>query len=262
MGGLLGVDASGNPVYDTRVDASGNPLAATAPTQVNTYTAGNQKWSTVAMDVEGDFVITWSSFGQDAANGYGVYAQQFDPSGNAVRSPFLVNTTTQGNQYLSTVAMDAQGDFIVSWTGANPNDPNGTLNLGTEVYARAFHAAGQQTMAETQINTTTQGNQKDSDVAMDLSGDYVITWESARTGRQRLRDLRQERFINGQASAEFKVNTTTQGDQVDPSVAMSHLVLSRSLGTATGLQPGSKIRRASSSSSTLPAGFPTAMKRG
>ena len=137
MGGLLGVDAGGNPVYDTRTDVNGNPIAGTAPTMVNAYTAGNQKWSTVAMDLRGDFVVTWSSFGQDAAGGYGIYAQQFDTTGVAVGTPFQVNTTTQGNQELSTVAMDSQGNFVIAWS----NDPTPT-KPNTDIVVRTFSANG------------------------------------------------------------------------------------------------------------------------
>ena len=91
MGGLLGVDINGNPIFNLQRDANGNtlldangntvfaPNTVSVPIQVNTYAAGPQKWSTVAMDVAGDFVVTWSSFGQDAAGGYGIYASASIP---------------------------------------------------------------------------------------------------------------------------------------------------------------------------------------
>ena len=168
MGSLLGVDATtGNPVVD--------PSGHSAATQVNAYTSGPQKWSTVAMDVKGDFVVTWSSFSQDAAGGYGVYAQRFDPTGTAVGSPFQVNQTTAGNQDLSTVAMDGQGNFFISWTSDSANPAN-----GTDVYVRAYNAQGIAAANETLVNVNLTGNQKDSDVATDLGGDnIVVTWESA-----------------------------------------------------------------------------------
>ena len=59
--------------------ANGNPLLA--PFMVNTTTADVQEYSAVAMDADGDFVITWQSLNQDGS-GYGIYAQRYDSAGN------------------------------------------------------------------------------------------------------------------------------------------------------------------------------------
>ncbi len=50
--------------------------------QVNTYTTGNQKDASVAMDSAGDFVVAWQSNGNDGSE-YGVYAQRYNASGAA-----------------------------------------------------------------------------------------------------------------------------------------------------------------------------------
>ena len=68
----------------------------------------------VAMDAAGDFVVNWQSAGQDGS-GLGVYAQRFDGSGRTVGDTFRVNTVTAGDQQGSAVAMDAQGNFTVTW---------------------------------------------------------------------------------------------------------------------------------------------------
>lgn len=46
----------------------------------------------VAADADGDFVVTWSSFGQDSGFTWGVYAQRYDAAGVTLGSEFLVNT--------------------------------------------------------------------------------------------------------------------------------------------------------------------------
>ena len=68
----------------------------------------------VAMDMNGDFVVTWESSYQDGS-GYGVFAQAYNASGVAQASAFQVNTYTTGNQNLPSVAIDANGDFVVAW---------------------------------------------------------------------------------------------------------------------------------------------------
>ena len=42
--------------------------------RVNTYTTGDQSYPDIAMDQNGDFVVTWASSGEDGS-GWGVYAQ-------------------------------------------------------------------------------------------------------------------------------------------------------------------------------------------
>ena len=128
----------------------------------------------MAVNAHGDFVIAWSSYGEDKS-GYGVYAQQFDSLGNPVGQEIPVNQTTQGNQDLPSVAMDASGAFVVTWTGPNPT----VRTDGTEIFLRAFDNGGNSTTAEMPVPPVTTGNQSNSDVAMDLAGDqFVVTWQS------------------------------------------------------------------------------------
>ena len=71
-------------VYGRRFNAVGQ--AQGNAFEINTYTANNQKWSNVAMDTAGDFVVTWSSYGQEdngqLGSGYGVYARRYDSFGS------------------------------------------------------------------------------------------------------------------------------------------------------------------------------------
>lgn len=213
LGGLKGVTSSGAPVFD--------PNGSSAAFLVNTYTPNAQKWSSVAADVDGDFVITWSSFGQEGAggSGYGIYAQRYNALGQKLGSEFRVNTTVAGNQQNSTVAMDATGRFVIVWT----SDPTGT---NADIVARAFDADGTPTTGEMLINATTAGNQRYGDVAMDLSGDsFVVAWQSAAQDGDGY-GVYARRFVRVGpifgSSTEVQVNTTTAGNQMYPSVAMSH----------------------------------------
>jgi hypothetical protein len=99
--------------------------------RVNTFSSGSQLYSTVAMDADGDFVITWSSSAQDGS-GYGVYAQRYNAAGQAIGDEFQVNTYTNNSQRFSNVAMDADGDFIVNWTS------NGQDGSSYGVYAQLY----------------------------------------------------------------------------------------------------------------------------
>ena len=83
-------DASGYGVFGRRFSSAGVPLAAEF--QVNTYTPGNQNFATVATLAGGDFVVAWTSDGQDGSD-QGVFAQRFaalatlDIDGNGTTQP-------------------------------------------------------------------------------------------------------------------------------------------------------------------------------
>src|SRR5262249_50877964 len=103
-------DGSGWGVYAQRYTAAG--VALGGEFRVNTTTAGDQEYSTVAMDPSGNFVITWSSLG---GGNTGIYAQRYNAAGAAQGGEFRVDLPNQGSQDLfSTVAMDAAGDFVVT----------------------------------------------------------------------------------------------------------------------------------------------------
>lgn len=143
--------------------------------QVNTTTASDQYPNTtgqgrsVAIDADGDFVVVWTSDGQDGS-GTGIFAQRYSADGVAQGSEFQVNTNTVINQVYPTVAMDADGDFVVTWSSADPN------TFLWSVYGRRYNAAGVAQGGEFQVNTSTLVDNLGSTVAMDAEGNFVVTW--------------------------------------------------------------------------------------
>jgi hypothetical protein len=207
-----GQDSSLRGVYARRYNAAG--VAQGSEFRVNTYTTSNQLYSSVAMDAEGDFVVTWSSNGQDGS-GYGVYAQRYNAAGVAQGDEFRVNTTTNVNQHYSSVAMDAEGDFVVTWTSSS-QDGN-----GEGVYAQRYNESGVAQGREFRVNTTTIGNQQYSSVAIDPDGDFIVTWSSNGQDGSGWGVYAQRYNESGVAQgSEFRVNTTTSGNQLYSTVAM------------------------------------------
>ena len=56
--------------------------------QVNTYTTSDQRSPDVALDGDGDFVVVWTSAGQDGSQG-GAFGRRFGSAGGALGSEFL-----------------------------------------------------------------------------------------------------------------------------------------------------------------------------
>lgn len=183
-------------------------------TQVNTTTQYSQLNSAVAMDAAGDSVVVWQSFGQDG-NGYGVYGQRYAANGTKKGAEFRVNTETSSTQSNPTVAMDAAGDFVVTW--------NSLFEDGSSmgIYAQRYTEAGATVGSEFRVNTTTTNSQDRPVIAMDTAGDFVITWQSFNQDALGF-GVYAQRYAAGGAKigTEFQVNSFTTGYQQLPSVAM------------------------------------------
>jgi hypothetical protein len=197
-------DGSGYGVYAQRYNAAGEIQGDEF--QVNTYTTDLQRLPAIAMDADGDFVVTWMSYGQDGS-GNGIYAQRYNAAGVPQESEFRVNTFTTSGQALPTVAMDPHGNFVVTWGGA------GGQNNG--VYARRYEASGVPQGADFLVSNGTS----DSDVAIADNGDFVVSWVSQDGSDFGVYARRYNAEGVAQGSA-FRVNTNTLHNQLGPSVAM------------------------------------------
>lgn len=209
----LGQDGAGTSgVYGQRFDAAGNPLGGEF--LVNTTTAGNQQHSSVAMDALGRFVITWSSHGQDDNGSWGIYGQRYDMMGNALGSEFQVNVATAGDQTHSTVAMDAFGNFVITWESEDQDGDD------TGIFARRFDAAGNALGSEFQVNTITARSQEQAHVAMHSAGNFVVTWASDAGSGDFEVFARRFDATGNPLGAEFLVNSTPSDDR-DPTAAIA-----------------------------------------
>jgi len=85
------------------------------------------------MDAGGNFVVTWSSNGQDGSS-YGIYTGQYDNTGAALTTESQVNTTTVNVQDLSGVAYQ-NGKVVVTWSGSGTGDASG-------IFMQRYTAAG------------------------------------------------------------------------------------------------------------------------
>jgi hypothetical protein len=79
--------------------------------RVNTTTTDEQFSPSVGLDAEGNFVITWVNFEQS-----GIDAQRYSADGMPQGGEFRVNTTTANGQISPSIALDADGDFVITWT--------------------------------------------------------------------------------------------------------------------------------------------------
>lgn len=193
-------------------------LAATAvggEFRVNKTTASSQDSAAIAMDGDGDFVVTWESDGQDG-DSFGIYAQRYAANGAKRGDEFRVNTTTTSLQTSPKIAMDAGGDFVIVWSSWLQD------GSGDGVYAQRYSAAGTAVGKEFRVNTTISDSQSSPSVAMDVDGDFVIAWASDGQDGSFGGIYAQRYDSNGVVlGSEFRVNLTTVNDQRSPEAAMA-----------------------------------------
>ena len=200
-----GQDGDALGIYAQRYNAAGQRLGSEF--RVNTSTAGSQSAPVVAMDADGDFVVVWQSTTAQG-NGNGVYAQRYDAAGQPQGPEFPVATFTKEDLWLPSVAMDHDGDFVVTWQSHGA----GTLSV---VWVRQFDLNGT-AMGDARPVTTASGvDQSSSAVAMDAAVDFVVAWTQA--GSQGGIYAQRLNLTGGLQGDAFRVTT----DQVAPVLAMN-----------------------------------------
>ena len=171
-------DTSGRSVQGQRFD----PLGSSIGTQflVNSYTTGDQRDPSVAVDQDGDFVVVWQSDGSDNGDtsSSSVQGQRFDPLGNPIGTQFLVNSYTTGDQRGPSVAVDQDGDFVVVWQSLYSDSGDPFLSIQGQRFDSLSSSIGTQF----QVNSYTTGGQRYSSVAVDQDGDFVVVWQSYGSG--------------------------------------------------------------------------------
>lgn len=136
--------------------------------------------SAIAVDSDGDYVVVWSSAGQDSE--FDLMMRRYDFSGAAISEQTIISQTAAAHDYGGTISMADDGSFVVAWVGkANDGSQN--------VYARRFDALGNALGGEFRVtedfdNTMADdfdfGDQVNPSIATNSSGDFVIAWEGGR----------------------------------------------------------------------------------
>ena len=167
--GTLGFGDTTGTVYDDKLvsDTSGEHYTRPA---YDADTPSNP--TSVASDDQGNFVTVWTEEGVGIRAK--IYHQVFEDRGNGRESFITVlhefHVTTNPTATYASVAMDVDGDFVVTWMQDDAN--------GSNIYARAYYANGTPRTATFLVNSHSNGVHKYPDVAMDQDGGFVITWES------------------------------------------------------------------------------------
>ena len=144
-----------------------------------------------------------------------------------------MNSHTPFDQQRPSVAVAADGDFVVVWESA---DQDGS---GKGIFGQRFGADTSPLGDEFQVNTYTTGSQYSPAVASSANGDFVVVWPDGMQDGSATGIFGQRITADGTpAGVEFQVNTYTTGGQGSPDVASdangNFFVVWHGTGTAVG----------------------------
>lgn len=179
------------------VTISGRPFLR-ADHQANTFTTSAQDEVALATHADGTTVVVWQSRRQEHGQ-YGIFAQQFDPSGKRIGSETHINAVMPNSQQRPVAAIGSAGVLWIAWESYGQDGDRGAI------IARAFDRALNPLGSEMVVNTVTRGHQAEPAIAALPDGRAVVTWASPVT--------RQVRSIAARV-------ITTQGDGL-PAITLS-----------------------------------------
>ena len=165
-------DGDGYGIYAQRYSQTGQPL--TSDFQVNLFQESDQMQPAIAMDSQGYFVITWTSYGQDGSE-TGIFARRFDPFGSSLSNEIPVNFSTAGWQEWPDIIMDDMGNFIICWHS------NHNMSESYDIYTRTFDRSAALKGPEILVNAPSSAWQIFPSLGSDADGNFIITWQSADT---------------------------------------------------------------------------------
>ena len=203
---FAGADASG--IRGTTNSSLAVTFRSSDQFGVGTDTSNSKSYTKTAALADGGFVVIWGSFGQDGDN-YGVYGRRFAADGSAAGDEFLVNTYTSGGQQDPAVAALADGGFLVTWYSYEGDS-------GMGVYGQRYAADGSASGGEFLLSAASYYQS----MAGFAGGGYVAAWQS--TGDGDGYGIFGQRYDAAgiAAGAKFQVNTYTNSNQGNPSVAV------------------------------------------
>ncbi|WNM57809.1 DUF4347 domain-containing protein [Candidatus Nitrospira allomarina] len=209
------IDSDGTAGLGDPLDGADPMLGALLPNGGPTDTHALQAGSPAlnAGTTSGAPAVDQRGFTRDAAPDIGAY--EYKSSAFVSKSEFTVNDPSGNNEMTSGPVRGAEravdiapnGDYVVVWTNGTSND---------KVFAKVLDGGGNEKVAQFQVNIG-GGTNAWTDVAVDDSGNFVVTWTQGN-------DVFMRRFLpNGTAvdAGDVRVNTITSNTQQNPSVNMN-----------------------------------------
>lgn len=169
-------DRTGHALYVTVYNRSGGVLVPQF--QVNDYAAQAPLiyGAGIKMNASGQLLVSWTSgsSGTPGSPTDTVYVKRFHANGTAATAQIMLYANTNPYQGYAGggLALDASGNFVVSWSFGDIYTAD-----SMDIWARRFNANGTALGSAFRVNTTTAGKQISDGLAMNDAGAFVVLWE-------------------------------------------------------------------------------------
>ena len=198
-------------IFARRFDPNGLPFGSEF--RVNTNTNDKQLYPAVAMNNDGSFIIVWESMNIPEQGKKAICGQLYDSNGLSIGAEFVINEGPSDGRY-PDVAMETEGNFAIVWMQDKSSN---------SIIARLYNADGTAKTEPFEVSTIKFSSVTRPSIAMARNGHFVVTWD----GDPKLagQDDIHARCCNFDGTAigeQFIVNTTIEGPQQNPHVAMNN----------------------------------------
>jgi hypothetical protein len=197
---------------------------------INQFISYNQRTPAVAALKNGGFVVTWVSEQQQSVapnlgtnTSYTASSAAVTPSADIYARLYNSNAVAQGGEFIvntdsspcanPTVAVASDGSYMITWVARDLVD----LDSSLDIFARPFSSANVGG-AVMRVNTRVYGDQYSPRISA-IALDYLIVWTSL--GQDGSREGVFGQFVHADGTpvgGEFRVNTTTISQQMEPVV--------------------------------------------
>ncbi len=201
-------------LYDSEGTAVGGEL------EINDNCEPTCPFPNVASEPDGDFVVVWTTY--DYSPSKNIRGRRYASDGTALGEELQIDTYVTGLQTSPSVAVEADGDFVVVWQSGGTTFGDGPDGSSASVQGQRYTSDGNPSGDEFQVNTYTTSHQTQPSVAFDDGGGFVVVWESnGSSGDTDSMEIQGQRFVSDGTAlgGEFHVNTYTTSNQGRPSVA-------------------------------------------
>lgn len=184
------VDDDSYDIVKQSFDYNGDLVNGTI--MVNTTTSNAQITPDVAMDKNGNAFVAWTEI--TSAGKGDIKGQYFKSDGTPDGLEFAVNATPFGEQLLTAISMNADGDHIAVWESTVQDGD------GSGIYSQYFDRTKEKRGAEFRVNSIATGNQESAAVVINQTRNVIYTWQENRTDL----DILHKRYISNPFNAALK----------------------------------------------------------
>jgi len=200
-------------IFGRRFNPNGQPLDSSF--QVSRGVWSGAEDPDIAMDGNGNFVITWNLLKPRGNLNHDVLAQRYDYNGNPLGEIFMVHDDGCTGEFPwgcpqggAAIVIDDKGNFVITWVDLREN---------RGIYAQRYNSYGNKLGENLKADLDAEGTswQIHSAIAASESGNFVVTWQDLRFDHQG--DIYIQRYdANGQTlDVNSVINDDTQCSEQD-----------------------------------------------